>query len=174
MTVRPAREEDIPSVARVHVQSWRTTYRGIVPDAFLNGLSCQKKEEGHRRHLAEPDAIYFVAELPRDGIVGFLMGGRERSGNVQFPGELYAIYVLDQHHRQGIGSALVGQWAASLRRAAVNSALVWVLADNKPAIAFYQRLGGRQLDERMIEIGGASMKELAFGWEDLSTLDHGG
>ena len=105
-----------------------------------------------------------------DGIVGFVMGGRERSGNLHYSGELYAIYVLDQYHRQGIGAALVRQWAGSLRQAAMNSALVWVLAENKPAIAFYERLGGRRLAEQMIDIGGTSLKELAFGWKDLSAL----
>lgn len=171
MTVRPAREDDIPCIARVHVESWRTTYRGIVSDSFLAGLSCQKQEDRHRRHMAQPGSVHFVAELPHDGIVGFLSGGRERSGDIHFPGELYAIYLLDPYRRQGIGSALVQQWAASLRRTALNSALVWVLADNKPAVTFYQRLGGKLLRERIIEIGGASLRELAYGWDDLSALE---
>jgi ribosomal protein S18 acetylase RimI-like enzyme len=174
MIVRPAREEDIPSIARVHVESWRTTYRGIVADSFLAGLSYQKHEERHRKYMAQPGAVYFVAEFPRGCIVGFLSGGPERSGDLRFPGELYAIYVLDQHRRHGIGSALVRQWATSLRQATLNSALVWVLADNKPAVDFYGRLGGKPLREQMIEIGGASLRELAYGWEDLSILHHGG
>jgi ribosomal protein S18 acetylase RimI-like enzyme len=172
--IRPTREQDIPSIARVHVESWRTTYRGIVADSFLDALSYQKHEDRHRRYMAQPGTVHFVAELPRDGIVGFLMGGRERSGDVQFPGELFAIYILDQNRRQGIGSALVRHWAASLRRAGLNSALVWVLVENKPAIAFYRRLGCRQLREQMVEIGGDSMKEFAYGWDDLTTLEHGG
>lgn len=172
MIVRPAREEDIPSMARVHVDSWRTTYRGILADSFLAELSYQNCEDRHRRHMAQPGAVHLVAELAHAGIVGFLSGGLERSGDLDFRGELYAIYILDQHRRLGIGSALVQQWAASLRRAALNSALVWVLADNKPAVVFYERLGGQPLREKMIEIGGVSLKELAYGWQDLSNLHH--
>jgi ribosomal protein S18 acetylase RimI-like enzyme len=100
--------------------------------------------------------------------VGFLSGGPERSGDLHFPGELYAIYMLHQYRRHGGGRALVQQWAATLRREAVNAALVWVLAENKPAIAFYERLGGKRLREQAIEIGGEPLKELAYGWEDLS------
>lgn len=174
MTVREAREEDIPSIARVHVDSWRTAYRGIVSDAFLAGLSYVKSEDRHRRHMAQPGTVSLVAELPRDGIVGFLNGGSERTGDAQFPGELYAIYILAQHRRQGMGAALVEHWAADLRRTTVNAALVWVLADNKPGIAFYQRFGARQLREQMIEIGGVSLRELAYGWDDLSVLEPGG
>jgi ribosomal protein S18 acetylase RimI-like enzyme len=174
MIVRPAREEDIPSIVRVHVESWRTTYRGIVADSFLAALSYQKHEQRHRRYMAQPGAVYFVAELPGDGIVGFLWGGPERSGDRHFSGELYAIYILDEHRRRGIGSALVRQWVVSLRQAGLNSALVWVLADNKPAIDFYIRLGEKPLREQIIEIGGESLRELAYGWKDLSIPQSGG
>jgi ribosomal protein S18 acetylase RimI-like enzyme len=174
MTVRPAQQEDIPSIARVHVDSWRTTYQGIVADSFLSGLSNLKHEDRHRRYMARPGTFYFVADLPVAGIVGFLSGGPERRGDSRFAGELYAIYILNQHRRHGIGLALVQQWAASLRRAALNSALVWVLADNKPAVTFYERLGGKLLGEQMIEIGGESLRELAYGWEDLRTIPGGG
>ena len=173
MTVRPACEEDIPSIARVHVDSWRTAYRGIVADSFLAALSYQKNEERHRRYMALPGAIYLAAESPQAGIVGFLSGGPERSGDRHFPGELNAIYILRPHRRHGIGRALVQEWAATLRRAAINAALVWVLAENRPAIAFYERLGGKRLREQTIEIGGERLKELAYGWEDLRTLECG-
>jgi ribosomal protein S18 acetylase RimI-like enzyme len=170
MTIRTPGEHDIPDIARVHVQSWRTSYRGIVPDSFLAALTFEKHEERHRRYMARPDAIYFVAESPTEGIVGFLSGGRERSGEGHFSGEIYAIYILAEHRRHGIGSALVYEWSASLRRASVNRALVWVLEGNLSARSFYERLGSRFLREQAIEIGGASLKELAYGWDDLSGI----
>jgi ribosomal protein S18 acetylase RimI-like enzyme len=170
MIVRPASEQDIPSISRVHVESWRTAYRGIIADSFLAGLSYQKHEERHRRYIVQPGTIYLVAELPGAGVVGFLSGGPVRNGDRHFPGELYAIYILDQHRRHGIGSALVQQWAQSLRQGALNAALVWVLADNKPAIAFYGGLGAKPLREQMIEIGGVSLREVAYGWTDLEVL----
>jgi ribosomal protein S18 acetylase RimI-like enzyme len=173
MTVRPAREKDIPSIAHVHVESWRTTYHGIIAESFLAGLSYEKHEDRHRRYMAQPGAVYFAAESPQDGIVGFLSGGPERNGDLHFPGELYAIYILDQYRRHGVGVALIQQWAASLRRAALNAALVWVLADNKSAVAFYERLGGKRLREQAIEIGGVPLRELAYGWEDLGPLECG-
>jgi ribosomal protein S18 acetylase RimI-like enzyme len=171
MIIRSAGQDDIPHLARVHVESWRTAYRGIVADSFLAALSYPKHEARHQRMMSQPGAIYFVAELPADGIVGFLSGGPERSGDPGFPGELYAIYMLDEHRRHGIGLALVRQWAARLRQLGMNSALVWVLAENSPAVAFYERLGARYLRESTLEIGGVPLKELAYGWEDLSTLD---
>jgi ribosomal protein S18 acetylase RimI-like enzyme len=170
MTIRPAHKEDIPCIARVHVDSWRTTYRGIVAGSYLAGLSYQKHEDRHHQYMAYPGTFYLVAELSDQGIVAFLTGGPERSGDPNFAGELFAIYLLHQHQRQGIGSALVRQWAKNLEQISIDSALVWVLADNKQAIGFYERLGAKLLHEQTIEIGGASLRELAYGWKDLSPL----
>jgi ribosomal protein S18 acetylase RimI-like enzyme len=170
MRIRSASEEDIPAIARVHVESWKMAYRGIVADSFLDGLSYPKHEARHQRLMSQVGAIYFVAEMPGDGIVGFLSGGPEPSGDLGFPAELYAIYMLEEHRRHGIGLALVRQWAARLRQVDMNSALVWVLAENTPAKAFYERLGARYLRESTIEIGHVPLRELAYGWDDLSAI----
>lgn len=170
MTIRPARQDDIPSIARVHVDSWQTTYRGIVADSFLDALTYQKHEERHRRYIVHPGTVYFVAELPDAGIVGFLSGGPHRGGDADYRGELYAIYLLEQYRRRGIGAALVRQWAENIQSHGMDSALVWVLAENKPAIEFYQHLGAKPLREQMIDIGAQSLKEIAFGWNNLSKI----
>lgn len=170
MHVRPATQADIPDISRVHVDAWRTAYRGIIPDAFLDTLSYPKHEERHHRYMAKPDTLYFIAETPADGIIGFLMGGRERTGDPHHAGEIYAIYLLHEHRRRGTGSALVAQWANALRGAGMNSAMVWVLADNTSAVRFYQRTGASYLREQPIEIGGVSLKEHAYGWDDLSAV----
>jgi hypothetical protein len=52
--------------------------------------------------------------------------------------------------------------------------MVWVLADNAPAVRFYRRAGGTYLREQAIEIGGVSLKEHAYGWDDLAAVGDGG
>lgn len=173
MNIRPALEQDIPSLAKVHVESWRTTYRGIVADSFLANLSYQKHEERHRRYIAQSQVVYFLAELTEAGVVGFLSGGPERSGDAQFSSELYAIYLLAEHQRRGIGAQLVREWACSIISAGKSSGLVWVLADNAPARRFYERLGGQPMREEILEIGGQPLKEIAYGWKDLSLISNG-
>jgi ribosomal protein S18 acetylase RimI-like enzyme len=168
--IRTATDADVPAMARVNVDSWRSAYRGIVPDAHLAGLSYPKQQERLRRYMATPGTVYFVADSIEAGVVGYVTGGRERTGDPQFTGEIYAIYILPQHHRRGIGRALIQAWTANMRQAGFNSALVWALADNMPAINFYQRLGARPVREQMIEIGGASLRETAYGWSDFGAI----
>jgi len=123
------------------------------------------------RYMATPATLHFVADSPDAGVIGYITGGKERTGDPDFPGEIYAVYILPQHQRNGIGRSLVNAWAKTLRQAGINAGLVWALAENIPAVEFYQRLGARPVREQMIEIGGVSLKETAFGWSDLTHFD---
>jgi hypothetical protein len=38
MDIRPARMQDVPEIAAVHVGSWQAAYRGLLPQAYLDGL----------------------------------------------------------------------------------------------------------------------------------------
>jgi GNAT superfamily N-acetyltransferase len=114
--------------------------------------------------------IRLVAEVPQAGIVGFLNGGPERSGDPQYTGEIHAIYLLQSHHRIGLGSGLIRAWAAEMLASGVNTAMVWALADNHRAAAFYHRLGAKRLREQPLAIAGISAMEVAWGWDDLSKL----
>lgn len=169
MTIRKARLNDASGIARVQVDSWRSTYRGIVPDHYLDGMSYQQREEMWRGmlKLAGVRPVYVAEE--REGIVGFAAGGRERTNHPEYQGELYAIYLLKSHQRQGIGGQLVHSIATELQGAHVHSMLIWVLADN-PSRRFYEALGGVPVQQQPIDIGGTTLTEIAYGWRNLGLL----
>jgi ribosomal protein S18 acetylase RimI-like enzyme len=166
MLIRPATIDDIPAISRVNVDSWRTTYRGIVPADFLQALSYSRQEERNKRYSAEP-GICLVAELPGKGVIGYVRGGAERSKHPDFQVEVYALYLLQQYQHQGIGTALLRHWFAAQESRGFHSALVWVLEQNKPAVGFYKRMGGRFVCEKFIELGGQQLLEHAYGWDDF-------
>jgi GNAT superfamily N-acetyltransferase len=169
--IREAVVADAAGIARVHVDSWRSTYAGLLPAGFLAGLSYTGREEVWRRTLANPLAqtCVYVAESAGGQIAGFANGGAERTGQTGYDGELYAIYLLANFQRRGLGSRLVRAVAARLAAFGCASLLVWVLATN-PARTFYERIGGRYVSEQEIEIGGERVREVAYGWPDLGGL----
>jgi GNAT superfamily N-acetyltransferase len=169
LMIRPARLTDAPAIARIHADTWRTTYRSIVPDDYLDNIDSVFKVSIYEKRLAEPGAFYFVAEYEKAGIVGFLNGGPTRSPNLPFQAELYAIYVLATHQNKRIGSLLTEALVHGLRDASMNSLLVWVLTDN-PYRRFYEKLGGRQVAKKLETVGGKSLEETAFAWDDLCKL----
>jgi GNAT superfamily N-acetyltransferase len=172
MPIRKAILSDVPTIARVHVDTWRTTYRGIVPDEHLATLSYERRANGWQQILnraSEDGNFTYVAEENPGEIIGFANGGVERTGDPVYKGELMAIYILQTHQRKGIGRCLVQAVAEELSRSGTTSMMVWVLADN-PACRFYAALGGKPVHQKELEIGGKPLIEIAYGWTDTASL----
>lgn len=169
--VRSATPEDAEGIAFVHVNAWKETYRGLMPDSVLDGLTVELRTEQWKNTLSSPDDIYYLTLVAeKDGkIIGFANYGREREGDPEHLGELYAIYVLKEFHGQGIGRLLIHEVAQGLKAIGIMSMLVWVLTDNSYQ-KFYERMGGVFLREKLFEIGGETLKEKAYGWKDINSL----
>lgn len=167
--VRLALPEDAEAIARVHVRSWQTTYRGLVPDEVLVGLSVERRGEWWKSVIGGPEQTgVAVAEEARQ-VVGFASYGAEHQGDSVYRGELFALYLLKEHQRKGWGRLLVAAAAEGLLQKGLTNMLVWVLSEN-PARSFYEKLGGVYLREKPIEIGGAALQESAYGWTDVHSL----
>jgi ribosomal protein S18 acetylase RimI-like enzyme len=167
--VRAAVVDDVNAIARVHVASWRSTYRTLLPEDFLASMSVAGYADRWRRLIADGSSQVYVVEDEGD-LVGFASGGRERAGETGYTGELYAIYVLDGYQGRGYGRELVGAVAGSLREMGLDDMLVWVLRDNRPARDFYERLGGVYVRTQPITIGSAILEEVSYGWPHLNAL----
>lgn len=171
MIIRPAREEDLPAIARVHVDTWRTTYAGLIPDDFLASLSYESRKQMWRETITDPEgrSSLFVAHDPAGRVVGFASCGAERDGDPLYTGELYAIYVDQMAQGKGIGRALVQSAARDLTKRGHASLLIWVLANN-PYRLFYEALGGVAFKHKDITFGRATLAEVAYGWPDIQSL----
>ena len=167
--IRRAKIEDAHAIASVWAESWRDAYRGIVPDDYLDSIDVERWAERQRRYMGEPNgaAASYVAEVD-GGIVGWASSGPNRDPSLPFAGELYTLYISPGHQRQGIGRRLMEVAAKSLVEAGMASMLLWVLADNRNARSFYEAAGGRVAGEQNVTFGGASLREVAYGWEELS------
>ncbi|HEX2646016.1 MAG TPA: GNAT family N-acetyltransferase [Candidatus Dormibacteraeota bacterium] len=167
--VRRAVISDAAAIAGVHVATWRTAYRGLLPDEFLASLGEAGYEERWRRNLGQSASQVYVAD-ENDDVVGFASGGRERAGEPGFHGELYAIYVLEKAQGHGHGHRLVHAVAQGLHEMGLADMIVWVLRDNPTARRFYERLGGVYVRAQPITIGPTTLQEVSYGWTNLERL----
>jgi ribosomal protein S18 acetylase RimI-like enzyme len=168
MLLREATLNDVLAIAQVHVNTWRTTYRGTIPDDYLAQLSYEKRERGWMEIFSsakDTGNFTYVTEDASGQIVGFVNGGVERTGHLIYKGEINAIYILKTYQNQGIGRRLVMATANRLAQANIHSMLVWVLADNS-ACKFYEALGGQKIEQKILEIAGVELDEVAYGWSD--------
>jgi GNAT superfamily N-acetyltransferase len=171
MIIRAAHSDDALAIARVKVDSWRTTYADIVPADYLANLSYEQQGRVWEHHIStlRDAAAMYVAETTAKEVVGFAHSGPERTGNPLYAGELYAIYLLAAYQRHGVGRQLTQTVVTGLLHHGVSSMLVWVLAAN-PSRAFYEALGGQYLAEQEVTIGSARLTEVAYGWRDIKGL----
>ncbi|MCU9612379.1 GNAT family N-acetyltransferase [Caldibacillus lycopersici] len=168
MKIRNAKLTDIAGIAKVQVDSWRTTYRNIIPNDYLSTLSYKKSEERWAKII--PHSIVMVAEHNNGEIVGFISGGKERTGNYpDYSGELYAIYILQEYQKNSIGKKLVEALVYEFLEREISSMTVFVLEEN-PSRHFYEKLGGKYVDTVVDEVGGKTVNELVYGWKDIRSI----
>ena len=167
--IRPALPEDADAIAHVHVLSWQSTYRGLIPQDILDDLSVEQRKDWWQRTITGPSQNEVLVVDDAGQLVGFAGYGSERAGNRVYRGELLAIYLLEQHQRKGWGRSLVRAAAQGLLKRGITSMLVWVLSDN-PSRYFYEKLEAVYLRQKPLEIGGVLYQESAYGWADIHSL----
>jgi GNAT superfamily N-acetyltransferase len=176
ITLSPAVTADIPDLARIHIAGWKATYDGLVDPDFLNALSVEKREKDWEGWLAAGDSTVLIAR--QDGAAaGFISVGRMRtpppgSSHIRptYSAEVYAIYLLSEFWRQGVGRALMHAAAAELKTQKHSSLCLWVIEQNTRAKSFYDHLSGQKIGKKKAEIGSRTLTEICYGWRDTSVL----
>ncbi|SDM97971.1 GNAT family N-acetyltransferase [Sediminibacillus halophilus] len=165
--IRKAAIDEAEAIAKVSVDSWFSTYRGIIPEKILDKITYQQRSAAFKKRLVDPQHYIFVAETTDGQIVGFVNGGPERSGDYPYNGEIYSLYILDEYHHLQIGRKLVRAIAEQLQTDGCDSLLVWVLEEN-PAKGFYEHLGAKPVDRNYL----AELEafETALGWAEVDHL----
>jgi GNAT superfamily N-acetyltransferase len=141
--VRAAVDSDEDGIARVHVESWRSAYKGYVPDDVLAGLSVDERSELWRRVIAETGPGRGVLVLEDDGkVVGFCHYCPDRDdGTGAGTGEITSIYLLADRWRRGGGAQLMDAAVSAMTEGGYATAVLWVLDANDRARAFYGARG---------------------------------
>ena len=171
--IRHAKPADAAALARVHVDSWRTTYAGIVPQEYLSSLSCSSSQATWNETLETigNKTSLLVAEAHEDKVIGFAHCGPERAGDGAYQGEIYSLYLLEEFQRKGLGRRLFLAVTKRLLDDGMSSMLLWVFEANLGARQFYESLGGENTSRSaVIKIAGSDLVEIAYGWTDIAPL----
>ena len=138
MLLRPAEPRDAMAVARVHVRSWQAAYRGLLPDAYLDGL--RPEDRAARYDFASDDVRAPATMVASDDgrLCGFATTMPARDSDVPEHGELCALYVDPEWWGRGVGAALIAAARVRLVEQGFRSAVLWLLAGNTRADRFYR------------------------------------
>ena len=173
LNIRLATSNDMKAIAKIYVDTWRTTYAGLVPDVYLEQLSVQQAEQKWTQFLndSSQDTFLYVVLNEKGMIMGFAAAQIHTIDGVR-KGELSALYVLPEAHGLGIGKKLMATVSVHFLKAEVFSMMVWVMKKNEPGRAFYKRLGGKYLGHRESRFGNVMVEDEAYEWLDVTRLVH--
>jgi len=169
ISIRKAKSSDLNEIITVHIETWKTAYKGVVPDKNIQRFIIRTRDKRWQKQLKNmiEEKIFFIAESNKSEIVGFAIGGLERSKNPNYKGELMGIYIIKEFQRKGIGKALTRKIVEELIDMKINSMLLWVL-ENNPYRTFYETIGGKVIDKKDDE--NLKLPVVAYGYDNLKKL----
>lgn len=174
--IRKATQGDIPAIAALHIEGWKAAYGGLVDQAYLDGLSVEKRIRDWTGWMEAGESDTLIAE-ENGRAVGFITTGRTKtpppgSSPIRplYSAEVYALYLHPDVWRQGIGGGLLREAAGNLKEQKHSTLCLWVLDGNARAKAFYEKMGGQKVGSKFVEIGPSKLKEACYGWRDTATL----
>ncbi len=157
VAIRTATPADLEAIARLHIASWNTAYRGLVPQDYLDGQKLAERVHLFAQRMASDESLFIVDE--RDGVVrGFCTCGPTRDPDLD-PQSVWTIrnlHAAPEMKGRGVGAGLFDAAVAAARKAGAREMTLWVIVGNVPARAFYERKGMRA-------DGPAIMREMTGG-----------
>ena len=144
--------EEIEGKSLVHWQTWREAYDDLLPADFQETMTLEKC-----RFFSQKYPENTLIAMDGKKIVGFISYGNFRDEAIQ-AGEIIALYVLKDYYGKGVSKQLMH--AAFVALDQFSEIYLWVLKDNKRAIAFYQKMGFTFDGQEKILKLGKPVKEL--------------
>ncbi len=159
MEIRTLTEgDDLMKVSNVYEQSWKSAYKDIIPQSYLDSIPVGRWATG----LDKPDRHNIIL-TDGDIITGTSCFCASRWEKFAGYGEIVSVYLLPEYKGKGYGRQLVGRAVSELSRMGFEKILLWVLEENTNARRFYEHLGftenGEVLDDN---IGGKDLRELMY------------
>ena len=170
ITYRKPKPEEAEAFAALHVQCWKESYRGIVPDLLLDAAKPADRHEMWHNIVVNPRRIVIGAWVDGEP-AGFAVAGEPHERILEDEdGQLAALYILWRFHRMGIGRAMVRQVAKQWIGMGGKSISLGVLAANTGARQFYEKLGAQLVRTDTYHWDGHDLPNCIYIWHDLAKI----
>lgn len=167
-TIRSATSEDVRAIARVLIDTRRTSNREQLPAGYLSGLSYEKAEREYEQAISrpEPSQVTLVAQLQSGVVIGFVNGKPTPDAPGNNSVELKELYIQPNFQRRGVGESLVSEFMRQALRNNTQQVYVWVLSSNLNARRFYEKLGAHHVRDAERVIGGETCTLSVYVWNE--------
>ena len=171
MNIRKAVIADAFGIAKVHVEAWHETYKGLICEEYSNSISLDEKTKKWKKIIQDDVKTErtLVIENELGDIVGFAFYGINNEKEYEYDADLHAIYILKAYQNRGYGSKIIKISVKELVDLECNSLIIWALKDNIYC-RFYEKIGGIKVGERQHTYGNQEVKLVGYGWKDIRSI----
>ena len=160
--IRAACPADAGDLVEVHGASWREAYAGILPARSLLGFLNRRDVAWWVRTIR--NARVLVIEVG-ERVVGYATLGRNRTHALPQKAEIYELYLLPEFQGIGLGRRLFERARAKAAALYGPGTIVWAIEENERAMAFYERMGGRDVAEGAERFERRVLNKVAFSFD---------
>lgn len=167
--VRPLQVTDARSVASIHIDAWRDTYQGLLPDSRLAALDLERSHANWQRSLADTQPKNGLANFGafREGeLLGFAGAGLPRE-DWGYDSELWAINIPKRFQKIGVGKALLQACVQHCLSLSARNMYLYCVIGNDNAMRFFHHFGAIDTDRIKPDEG---CQTRALVWDDLHAL----
>ena len=149
--IRASNKKDVYEVTHVVTICWNETYKGLVPDEYLENLKLDEDERAKRTIENFENHKYKQLVLEVDGkIVGFIRYGKSDDQEFNNCGEIYAFYIINKYHGLGLGRKLFELARDNLKKDGFDKMIIACLKGNTTN-SFYEHMGGIYIKDGIFE-----------------------
>ena len=162
--IRAGKLSDADQITAIKVDSWKETYKDLIPKEALNKITYEKEKE---KYINKFNNRRIVVYEENNEILGYSFFGKRQNVNKEkmedYTSEIYALYIKNDFKRKGVGTKLINHIWDTLKKENNEKVLLWCLKDNQNAIDFYKKNGFEYLNNKKEELNGVNIEELSFG-----------
>lgn len=162
MEIRKATIDDVKDISHIHALSWKSAYKGIIPQAYLDKLKEDFWVSAFTAWVKDED---LTAQLifENSSSIGCVAYGESRDKSLQNWGEIVSIYLLPEYFGKGYGNKLLESALLDLKRSGYQNSYLWVLKENQRARHFYEKNKWQcNKDECICEIMEKQLTEIRY------------
>jgi ribosomal protein S18 acetylase RimI-like enzyme len=160
VVVRNAKVADAAKLTTVFRSSWQNAYTGIIPRSALDSILIRRDIAWWKSQIRSGEPITVLEVAGKVG--GYATSGVARSQSGQ--GEIYELYLAPHFQGLGLGEHLFEACRYRLDQRRLKGLVVWALAENKSALEFYERRGGRPITSIKERFGRVKLEKICLGW----------
>ena len=171
MKIRAFQPTDVEAVADLHVRSWRTAYRGILDDTYLDGAVVREQGDLWRERFSHPAPNHIGLLAVDDGVAvgfAFALGNHDpRWGTM-----LDNLHVAPERRGGAVGTRLLFALAELLLADGASTEMhLWVFEGNARTRRYYERLGAAVIERQEAPApGGGTVAEWRYAWRAVEDL----